>query len=447
VTVRPDLDALRAAGFSAVRAAQIAATIPRLDAALHGAHAATPTLTFVVPGRIEVFGKHTDYCGGESLLCAVDRGFTVRVAPRPDHLVRVLDLGRAWDTIVALEPSAAAPPGSWGNYVATVARRLSTNFPTARTGCDIAFESDLPSAAGLSSSSALIVACAKAIIAVNAIHRTAEWSTAIGTIEEEAAYLGTVENGADFGALAGVTGVGTFGGSEDHAAILSARPAALVRLGFAPVRRLGVLSVPSDHVFVVGVSGVVADKTGSARERYNAVSARARELVALWNSAQGTDHASLAAVLTAAPGAEERLHTYIETDVCDAVRRAALHDRLTHFTREWRTHIPAAAAALAAGDLSAFGVAASASHHDGAALLGNGVAQTDTLQRLAMEQGAAAASAFGAGFGGSVWALVSRTYATAFAKRWLDAYRAAHPERATRAATFLTEAGPALQQW
>lgn len=443
----PDIAALRAAGYTAERATTITAAIPRLDEALRGAHAAAPTLTFVVPGRIEVFGKHTDYCGGESLLCAVDRGFTVRVAPRPDNIVRVLDLGRAWDTIVALDPSAVAPPGSWGNYVATVARRLSANFPEARTGCDIAFLSDLPSAAGLSSSSALIVACAKAIIAVNGIDRTAAWATAIGTIEDEAAYLGTVENGADFGALRGVTGVGTFGGSEDHAAILGSRPGALVRMGFAPVRRIGVVPLPSDHVFVVGVSGVVADKTGSARERYNAVSARARELVALWNQAHGTQLVSLAAVLATAPEASEALHTLIEMTVELADHRAVLHARLTQFTRELTTHIPAAAAALAAGDLTAFGAAAAASHREGASMLGNGVPETDALQRLAVHHGAVAASAFGAGFGGSVWALVPRMYATAFAKRWLDAFRAAHPERAGRAATFVTEAGPSLQRW
>ena len=32
-----------------------------------------------VPGRLEVFGKHTDYAGGNSLLAAVDRGVTVEV--------------------------------------------------------------------------------------------------------------------------------------------------------------------------------------------------------------------------------------------------------------------------------------------------------------------------------------------------------------------------------
>ena len=30
---------------------------------------------FFVPGRIECLGKHTDYAGGRSLICAVELGF------------------------------------------------------------------------------------------------------------------------------------------------------------------------------------------------------------------------------------------------------------------------------------------------------------------------------------------------------------------------------------
>ncbi len=35
-----------------------------------------PVLGLWVPGRIEVLGKHTDYCGGQSLLAAAERGFS-----------------------------------------------------------------------------------------------------------------------------------------------------------------------------------------------------------------------------------------------------------------------------------------------------------------------------------------------------------------------------------
>src|SRR5512143_399107 len=89
---------------------------------------------FFVPGRIELLGKHTDYAGGRSLLCAVERGFCVAVRPRSDASVRVIDAvtGTRNDSV----------------YVSTVTARLARNFPTARRGADVAFASDLPVAAG-----------------------------------------------------------------------------------------------------------------------------------------------------------------------------------------------------------------------------------------------------------------------------------------------------------
>src|SRR5262245_49919579 len=44
-----------------------------------------------VPGRIEVLGKHTDYAGGRSLLCTVERGICVVVSRRSDPCVRIAD--------------------------------------------------------------------------------------------------------------------------------------------------------------------------------------------------------------------------------------------------------------------------------------------------------------------------------------------------------------------
>ena len=35
------------------------------------------TVTWRVPGRVEVLGKHTDYAGGNVLICAIDLGVTV----------------------------------------------------------------------------------------------------------------------------------------------------------------------------------------------------------------------------------------------------------------------------------------------------------------------------------------------------------------------------------
>jgi galactokinase len=65
------------------------------------------------------------------------------------------------------------------------------------------------------------------------------------------------------------------------------------------------------------------------------------------------------------------------------------------------------------------------------------------LVRLARDCGAFASSGFGAGFGGSVWALAPADEAPAFASRWLDAYRAEFPAM-SRAEVFVTRPGPGV---
>ena len=44
-----------------------------------------------IPGRLEVFGKHTDYAGGRTLVCAIPRGFTLAVRARRDDIVAIVD--------------------------------------------------------------------------------------------------------------------------------------------------------------------------------------------------------------------------------------------------------------------------------------------------------------------------------------------------------------------
>ena len=85
---------------------------------------APPEARWFVPGRIEVFGKHTDYAGGRSLLAAAPRGFAVVMRPRPDAVVRVLDARDQQVGMVTLDRPAPSPRG-WQNYVTVVARRLA----------------------------------------------------------------------------------------------------------------------------------------------------------------------------------------------------------------------------------------------------------------------------------------------------------------------------------
>jgi len=75
--------------------------------------------------------------------------------------------------------------------------------------------------------------------------------------------------------------------------------------------------------------------------------------------------------------------------------------------------------------------------------LGNQVPETIELARSARRLGAIAASAFGAGFGGSVWALVPATDAARFADEWAAVYRRQFQDAAERAAFLVTRPGPA----
>jgi galactokinase len=80
-------------------------------------------------------------------------------------------------------------------------------------------------------------------------------------------------------------------------------------------------------------------------------------------------------------------------------------------------------------------------------LLGNQVPETVTLQRSARELGAVAASAFGAGFGGAVWALVPESEADAFLTQWAEGYRKKYRRASREAVFFLSRAGPHAYQF
>src|SRR5688500_2386334 len=97
------------------------------DAALDSLGAHRERWSLWVPGRIEVLGKHTDYAGGRSLVCALERGFCVQVAPRRDSIVRVCSLDRNAVFQTSLTVPAAGERGSWTQYVSTAVSRLAAN--------------------------------------------------------------------------------------------------------------------------------------------------------------------------------------------------------------------------------------------------------------------------------------------------------------------------------
>jgi galactokinase len=297
-----------------------------------------------------------------------------------------------------------------------VARRLARNFPGACLGTDIVFASDLPRAAGISSSSALVVGVGLALARRAALTEREEWQSAIRSRLDLAGYLGAVENGLTFGPLGGTAGVGTHGGSEDHAAIVEGRPGYVSAFAFVPPRAIDAAPVPDKWRFVIAPSGVTARKTGEAKEPYNRLAAGIGRLFEAWNR-QAPPAVSLAAALRSGPTAAERMRQLTATAATDEAPAEWLRDRLDHFIRE-DARIEAALAAFAAADETAVGALAADSQRDAEILLKNQVPATSALAAEARRLGAIGACSFGAGFGGAVWALARTAEAEAFAKRW-----------------------------
>jgi len=410
---------------------------------------------YFVPGRIEVLGKHTDYAGGRTMVMAVEKGFCLLASPRGDSRVRIFAPAVCDQVEFPLESSLEPNLGHWSNYPMTVGRRLARNFGENLRGADIAFDSDLPAASGMSSSSALLTASYLILAAVNRLSERAEYRREIHSPEELAGYLGTIENGQSFGSLAGDKGVGTFGGSEDHTAILCSQPGVISQYSYCPVKFERLLPVPAGYVFAIGGSGVVAEKTGAVMEQYNRASRLATAVLRLWNHATSRSDGHLAAAVASMPRAAERMRDILQQSRDSEFCPDDLLARFGQFFEESEQIIPAAGNALMRGDIRAFGSQVARSQELTESLLRNQVPQTVYLSQLAVQLGASAASAFGAGFGGSVWALVKRPVSESFLGRWEAEYRQQFPatnescNRAFSTAFFLTEAGPAafeLQQ-
>lgn len=410
---------------------------------------ANDSVAFWVPGRIEVLGKHTDYGGGRSLLCAAERGICIvarKSEPPFGSRIRIRDVSWRDTAEFAVAPDVAPSPGHWSNYPITVARRVALDFPGELYGADVVFTSDLPHAAGVSSSSALVVATFLVLSAINQLPLRPEYLQYISSCEDLGGYLGAVENGLSFKGFRGTTGVGTFGGSEDQTAILCARAASLVQYSFCPVTFERAVALPDGYAFVIATSGVLAEKTGAALEQYNGVSRRLSVGLDHWRRATGRSDASLGAALMAFPGLRDRIRSVLSETNDAEFSAQSLVARFDQFSTETQDIIPAASDALARDDLRSFGDLVAMSQRGAENSLANQIPETITLVRQARELGAVAASAFGAGFGGSVWAMVRVSSVESFRQSWAAAYSAAFPEHTARSEFFSTRAGPPAMQ-
>ncbi|MEW6197495.1 MAG: galactokinase [Planctomycetota bacterium] len=114
------------------------------------------------PGRVNLIGEHTDYNGGFVLPLALEQNTWVAAAARPDAQLRAFAADLPDERCWTVRGRSAEALPAWTSYVAGVVALLSHRAGRP-IGADLLIRSDVPIAAGLSSSAALEVATALAL--------------------------------------------------------------------------------------------------------------------------------------------------------------------------------------------------------------------------------------------------------------------------------------------
>jgi N-acetylgalactosamine kinase len=226
------------------------------------------------PGRINLMGRHIDHQGGTVNVMAVNREIILVAAPRTDDVVSLTNVAGAqfseenfrisdlvaslnwddWQRVVdgpRLQRLLDAARGDWANYVKAAILRLQELFRDRQLqGLDMMVGGDIPMGAGLSSSSALVVATAEAVRLFNRLPVSARRLVSL------------CGEGEWF--------VGTRGGAADHAAIRLSHRGCVTRVGFYPFHIEDSAKFFPGHELVACNSGVYAGKSRGARNTFNA---------------------------------------------------------------------------------------------------------------------------------------------------------------------------------
>jgi galactokinase len=333
--------------------------------------AGAPASLISVPGRVNLIGEHIDYHDLPVLPMGIQRRIWIAFRVRNDSRIRAIsseDYGER--EFMLTEHAERGFSGDWENYLKAAAQAVNTRWTLTR-GIDAAITSNLPPAAGLSSSSALLVGFTIALLKAN------EFSP---TFEE---LMEILPEGEHF--------VGTRGGGMDHAAVLACREGCALLVNFTPVE-ISAIPIPDGWCFIIAHSLTTAEKSGAVRSEYNgrrtAGSHALKKLgLASYRSAIETHSHDTLTALAARNGA---------SSLNDDEMRSFLHV-ITESLR-----VKEAVAALREADATAFGKLLSASHASLRDQLRVSSPSLDALVDIAHESGALGARLTGAGFGGCV---------------------------------------------
>ena len=336
---------------------------------------------------MEFIGNHTDYNGGAVLGAAIDRYVWVAAATNPSGRLRLFSAGGQAVLELPSDPGTRITGSdSWANYPLGVWRSLKDFGLKQPAGFDLFIESNLPAGAGLSSSAALELATALALLhLVDQADLPADRLAALGRHAENQ-YVGVP---------CGILDQGTSAfGQAGHLVHIDCRGPSFSRVPFPANAHLWIFNTREKHALI---DGLYATRN---KECLDAAKALGVALLADLTPAQ-------------LPPLEKKL-------------TPAQAKRAKHIVEE-HARVHDTAEALQRGDLAMVGRLLTASHRSSQHLFENSTPALDQLVDLLEKHPAVlGARLTGGGFGGAVMALTKDSFTEKDAAEIAKAYRARH---------------------
>ncbi len=220
------------------------------------------------PARVNLMGVHIDHRGGYTNYICIAREILMVCQKREDDRVVLHNIDPRFestsfnigqelpeskrDNWMKYIEQVEITPGHWSNYIKAAVLRLQEKCQDkALKGMNIMVNGDIPSSAGLSSSSALVVAAALATVRLNDLDIS----------REELVEL----------CAQGEWYVGTRGGAGDQAAMLFGRRGYITHMRFFPFRQEEIEYIPFPPGYKVLICNSLrhASKSGSERSAFN----------------------------------------------------------------------------------------------------------------------------------------------------------------------------------
>ena len=223
------------------------------------------------PGRINLIGEHTDYNGCPVLPLAINRDILAVFRPDSGGRIEIKSLEERSEprSYSIQEQIPPYPAGDWGNYPKAAVQGLvghlheQKKIQNSFTGFRALITGDIPPAAGMSSSSALVVLAALMFLEANDL--IMPYPVLSQLLAEAERY------------------VGTQGGGMDQTISLMGKAGCALKIDFNPFGTESIV-LPEGFVFVVSNSMITAGKTHEAMAKYNRRAIECRLAVAVLRS-------------------------------------------------------------------------------------------------------------------------------------------------------------------